>query len=135
MNWKLTLMLVALSVINSPSFGQSLTATYPTDIDTAGLDSGTLLSLEKQVVLNLSSSGGSSDTLIVELGPEAGSYDLLQRKFPLSQTGTFDDGCSLESSTGGLTIGLGTYTGLSSFHVKAYLASAGESTAVTASSQ
>ena len=135
MNWKLTLMLVAFCVISSPSFGQTLTVSYPSDVDTTGLDASTLLSLEKDVILNLSSSGGSSDTLVVELGPEAGSYDLLTRKFALNQTGTFDDGCSLETATGGLTVGLGTYTGLAIFHVRTYFASAGESTAVTTSSE
>lgn len=135
MNWKLTLSLLLLCASCTATIAQTLSVTYPAEADTTGMDGIMLLSLEKQLVLTLNSSGASSDTLVIEVGPEAGSYDLLQRKFPLSQTGTFDDGCFLESSTGDLTVGLGTYTGLATFHVRAYLASTGESSAVIVSSE
>ena len=101
------------------------------DVDTAGLSSSELMSLERSVTLSLPSGGSSGDTLIVELGPEQGSYDLLTRRFPLSQTGTFADGCSLELTGGGATVGLGSYTGLTTFYVRSYLASAGIGTAIT----
>ena len=135
MNWKLSLFLLLLLLGSKNLTAQTLTATYFAEIDTTGLDATTLQSFEKQVVLDVAISGSTGDTLVVELGPSAGNYDLLTRKFPLSETGTFDDGCSLGSNGSGLTIGLGTYTGVSSLYARAYLASSGEGSAVTASLQ
>lgn len=105
-------------------FAQSLTVSLPSGVDTTELSTGEILALEHSVTASLTLSGSGSDTLVVELGPTAGSYDLFKREFPLGQTGTFDDGCSLDNSSG-LTIGLGKFTGLSEFHVRAYLKSAG----------
>ena len=109
---------------------QSLTVTLPSGVDTTGLSASEILSLEHAVSASLTLSGSGSDTLVVELGPEAGSYDLFRREFPLSQTGTFADGCSLDNSSG-LIVGLGKFTGLSEFHVRAYLKSAGVGSAIT----
>jgi hypothetical protein len=123
---KLKLTLTALSGLFFCTFvhAQSLTVTLPSGVDTTGLSVNEILSLEHEVVASLTTSGSGSDTLVVELGPEAGSYDLFRREFALSETGTFADGCSLDNSSG-LTIGLGKFTGLSEFHVRAYLKSTG----------
>lgn len=91
-----------------------------------------LLTVEEELELTLASMGSSGDTLVVELGPSAGSYDLFRREFALSQTGTFDDGCSLDN-TNGLIVGLGKFTGIETYYVRAYLKSAGVSTAVVVS--
>ena len=126
------LLVVICTFFSSPLFSQSLTIILPSGVDTTGLSASEILSLEHAVSASLTLSGSGSDTLVVELGPEAGSYDLFRREFPLSQTGTFADGCSLDNSSG-LTVGLGKFTGLSEFHVRAYLKSAGVGTAVTLS--
>ncbi|MBI1289205.1 MAG: hypothetical protein GC178_16685 [Flavobacteriales bacterium] len=106
------------------SHGQSLTITLAGSPDTVGLSSAELNSLEKSISLAFPSVSSGSDTLVVELGPSSGSYDLLTRRFPLNQTGTFSDGCSLEFS-GGANVGLGSFTGLSTFYVRTYLTSSG----------
>lgn len=113
------------------AYSQSLNVSLQGTPDTTGMSSTEVASLERSVQLTLSSSGSSSDTLVVELGPSSGNYDLLTRKFPLSQTGIFADGCSLNASGGGLEVGLGNYTGLSTFYVRAYLSSAGIGSAIT----
>lgn len=125
----LTVFLCSSSVL----LAQSLTVSLTGNPDTTGLSLSEIQGLERDLQLSLTTAGSASDTLVVELGPSPGSYDLLTRRFPLNQTGTFDDGCSLTSSGGNLTIGLGSYTGLSTFYVRAYLSSAGVGTAVTAS--
>lgn len=104
---------------------QSLSVTLVGNPDTTGLSTSEQLSLERSVTLNLSGLGSGGDTLVVELGTESGSFDLFSRKFPLNQTGTFEDGCSLNSSGGGTAVGLGRYTGLDTFSVRSYLSSAG----------
>jgi len=113
-------------------FAQSLTVTLPAGVDTTGMDAQQLLTLERSVTLSGMGFGSvpSSDTLVVELGSTEGQYDLFVRRFPLAQTGTFADGCSLTGSGGGLSVGLGSFTGLSTFHVRAYLASVGTAGAV-----
>ena len=113
------------------AFSQSLSVSLSGSPDTTGLSANEIQGLERNLELSLTTAGSASDTLIVELGPSAGSYDLLTRKFALDETGTFSDGCSLNSSGGNLTIGLGSYTGLSTFYVRAYLASAGVGSAIT----
>lgn len=110
---------------------QSLSVSLVGSPDTTGMSASEQLALDKSVTLTLSSTGSSGDTLVVELGPSLGNYDLLTRKFPLSQTGTFADGCSLNPSGGGLEVGLGNYTGLSTFYVRAYLSSSGIGSAIT----
>ena len=128
----LHLLLSLLSLFLSTSaFSQSLNVSLAGSPDTTGLSASEIQGLERNLELSLTTAGSASDTLIVELGPSAGSYDLLTRRFPLNQTGTFPDGCSLSSSGGNLTIGLGSYTGLFTFYIRAYLASAGVGSAVT----
>jgi len=124
MNWKLYLTTLLGLFCCMCVHAQSLTVSLPSGIDTTELSSEEILALEHSVTAWLTLSGSASDTLVVEMGATAGSYDLFRREFPLSQTGTFDDGCSLDNNSG-LTVGLGKFTGLSEFHVRAYLKSAG----------
>jgi hypothetical protein len=110
---------------------QSLSVTLVGSPDTSGISGSEWLNLERELTLSLPSVSSGGDTLVVELGPEAGSYDLLTRKFPLGQTGTFVDGCSLNFTAGVAEVGLGSYTGLATFYVRSYLASAGVGTAIS----
>lgn len=126
-----SLFLTVCLFSSSKLFAQSLNISLVGSPDTSGLSASEIQGLERNLELSLTAAGSASDTLVVELGPSAGSFDLLTRRFPLNQTGTFADGCTLSSSGGNLTIGLGSYTGLSTFYVRAYLASAGVGSAVT----
>lgn len=123
---------VGMYLIPTRATAQSLTVSLPAGVDTTGMDGQQLLTLERSVTLSGVGFGSapSSDTLVVELGSTEGQYDLFVRRFPLGETGTFADGCSLSGSGGGLTVGLGSFTGLSTFHVRAYLASVGTAGAV-----
>lgn len=125
---------IPLLLLMAPLFvaAQSLTISLPAGVDTTGMDAQQLLTLERTVTLTGMGFGSapSSDTLVVELGSTEGQYDMFVRRFPLGETGTFADGCSLSGSGGGLTVGLGSFTGLSTFHLRAYLASVGTAGAV-----
>lgn len=132
----LPLLLVVMGCLGSSGlFGQSLTVELVGSSDTTGFSVSEYLSMERSVVLSLPLMGSATDTLIVELGPTSDSYDLFVRRFPLGQTGTFDDGCSLTLSGEGVNIGLGNFTGLSTFYVRACLASTGLNSVVYVSSE
>ena len=125
---------IGLGQVLAQSSSATLTISYPADVHTTGMTPEELLNVEHRVGVILPLVAGSSDTLIVELGLEEGVYDLLRRAFPGSQTGVFDDGCAL-TVTGGLSkLNLGSYTGLDTFHIRAYLSSQGESSAILVSS-
>lgn len=129
------LFVIIFSFSTFELFAQSLSVSLASGTDTTGLSTIEQLALERSVTLNLSGLGSGGDTLVVELGSESGSYDLFTRRFPLTQTGTFDDGCSLNSSGGLTAVGLGNYTGLDSFFVRSYLSSAGVGSASIVSNE
>lgn len=133
MNFHFFWLPLAVLLFSTQVFSQSLTVTLVGGADTTGMTTTEQLALERSVELQLPFGSGGSDTLVVELGPSVGSYDLMQRRFSLGETGTFDDGCSLETGGSGLVVGLGSFTGIESFYVRAYLASAGEGSAITLS--
>ena len=108
---------------------QSLEITLVGNPDTTGLSVSEQLALERRAELQLTPLGGGSDTLVVEMGTEVGSYDLFVREFSLAEVGIFEDGSSLFYENG-LTVGLGRFTGLSSFFVRTYLKSAGVGSAI-----
>ncbi|MBI1289028.1 MAG: hypothetical protein GC178_15780 [Flavobacteriales bacterium] len=131
MNWKSFLTLLFIYTLwHGAASAQSFTVFLVGSPDTTGLSSAELNSLERSVSLTLPSVSSGSDTLIVQIGPSSGNYDLLTRRFPLNQTGTFSDGCSLNFSSGA-QVGLGSFTGLSTFYVRTYLASSGVGSAIT----
>ena len=125
-------LLLLFTDATAQSGGATLSVALAQNADTTGMDAAEVQQLERTVKLALSFTGASSDTLVVELGMEVGSYDLLTRRFPLNTTGQFDDGCSLTLTGSGMTVGLGNYTGLSDFYVRAYLSGAGVGSAVMA---
>lgn len=125
-----TLLPILLGLLcTTCSVAQSLTVSYVGEPDTLGLSTVELSVLPKAVVIDMPSLSAGSDTLVVQLGSSSGEYDLFERNFPLSQTGTFADGCSLVFASGA-TVGLGSFTGLSTFYVRAYLTSSGVGSAV-----
>jgi hypothetical protein len=130
MSYRIFLPVLLLLSVSLLCQGQTLTVSYVGEPDTAGLSSTELGVLEKSVSLNLPSISSGDDTLVVQLGPSIGMYDLFERRFPLGQTGVFNDGCSLDFSSGA-NVGLGSFTGISTFHVRAYLSSSGVGSAIT----
>ncbi|MCF8460514.1 MAG: hypothetical protein K9G46_07305 [Flavobacteriales bacterium] len=125
------LLVVAFTFIFSGQLNaQTLTVTLVGAPDTTGFSVLEQLALEREVMLELSSMGGGSDTLVVEMGTEAGNNTMFLREFALGTTGSFEDGCSL-SNTAGLTVGLGRFTGISDFYVRAYLKAAGVGSAIS----
>lgn len=117
----LSLFVAAITIVFSGQLNaQTLTVTLVGAPDTTGFSVLEQLALEREVMLQLSSMGGGSDTLVVEMGTEAGNNTMFLREFALGTTGSFEDGCSL-SNAGGLTVGLGRFTGISDFYVRAYL--------------
>lgn len=127
-------LFAALFAFTISAHGQSIDVSFIDDPDTTLMSSTDILSLERKVTLSLPAVSSGSDTLIIELGSEEGVYDLFERSFPLNQTGAFADGCSLVFASGA-TVGLGSFTGLSTFYVRAYLTSSGVGSAVMIDSE
>lgn len=86
--------------------------------DTIGMPAEVIPTLDHRIDISVSTSalGGNTDFRI-GLGSEQGDESALNRAFSTTETGTFDDGCSLESSGGSLNICLGTFSGMGDFHV------------------
>lgn len=124
MKRKLFLPLCFLATTTT-AFCQGLTIGMPQHVDTTGMSPTEWRSVEKTVSFTLPNTGSSSDTLVVEMGDQPGVFELFERLFPLSETGVFNDGASLEVSSNGLAVGLGAFTGVENFHVRAYLRSTG----------
>jgi hypothetical protein len=95
---------------------QSITITSTIASDTVGIPADMHASLDHRIEITVSSATATSH-FRVGMGMEEGDETLLSREFSTSETGTFNDGCSLQSSGGNLNIGLGTYSGLEDFTV------------------
>lgn len=86
--------------------------------DTTGVDQEHLHILEHRIDVSCAASVlGGTGTFRIGLGFENGDETLYSREFSTSETGTFDDGASLELSGGNVNICLGVFTGLHEFYL------------------
>ena len=97
---------------------QSIQITSTCTADTTGMPVEMVPILDHRIDISFPSSilSGQSD-FRVGIGGEEGDESALSRTFNTSETGTFEDGCSLTSNGGTLNLCLGTYSGMGDFHV------------------
>lgn len=97
---------------------QTIQITSTCTADTTGIPIEVVPSLDHRIDISFSSSilSGQSD-FRVGIGAEQGDESALSRLFSTSESGTFDDGCSLTNNGGTLNLCLGVYSGMGDFHV------------------
>ena len=111
------LILIVFSAVGI-SQAQSISITSVCTDDTTGLPPEVVTSLEHKVDISFSTSilSGQSN-FRVGIGTEQGDESALSRDFSTGETGTFEDGCSLQNNGGTLNLCLGVYSGMNDFHV------------------